>query len=189
MRERAQPAGEGERRERVNVKCSGEQGEDAEWQHLGIDCDIVLTFLMDVCNKVTCKWSTRGDMTLYLEKDKTASEYWAIIAVCKPWINSVSGCIIGYSIPSLVHSSKPGTEGPVANLSECRACARPEPLAGASPFPVGCLPPRLPLARPQWPFCCPGLAAAPLLCTTAHSYTNRGKWQKGLSVAFLSPRS
>lgn len=109
----------------MDVKCSREQGEDAEWQHLGIDCDIVLTFLMDVCNKVTCKWSTRGDMTLYLEKDKTVSEYWAIIAVCKPWINSVSGCIIGYSIPTLVHSSKPGTLRPVANLSECRDCARP----------------------------------------------------------------
>lgn len=125
----------------------GEQGEDTEWQHLGIDCDIVLTFLMDVCNKVTCKWSTRGDMTLYLEKDKTVSEYWAIIAVCKPWINSVSGCIIGYSIPTLVHSSKPGTLRPVANLSECSDCTRPGPNTGARPFPVGWFPPCLGLAR------------------------------------------
>ena len=125
----------------------GWQGEDTEWQHLGIDCDIVLTFLMDVCNKVTCKWSTRGDMTLYLEKDKTVSEYWAIIAVCKPWINSVSGCIIGYSIPTLVHSSKPGTLRPVANLSECSDCARPGPNTGARPFPVGWFPPCLGLAR------------------------------------------
>lgn len=127
----------------------GEQGEDTEWQHLGIDCDIVLTFLMDVCNKVTCKWSTRGDMTLYLEKDKTVSEYWAIIAVCKPWINSVSGCIIGYSIPTLVHSSKPGTLRPVANLSECSDCTRPGPNTGARPFPVGWFPPCLGLARWQ----------------------------------------
>lgn len=144
----AKPTGEGERKKCVNVKCSREQGEDTEWQHLGIDCDIVLTFLMDVCNKVTCKWSTRGDMTLYLEKDKTVSEYWAIIAVCKPWINSVSGCIIGYSIPTLVHSSKPGTLRPVANLSECSDCTRPEPNSGARPFPVGWFPPCLGLA--QW---------------------------------------
>lgn len=141
------PEGRGGGQKGACMKCSGEQGEDTEWQHLGIDCDIVLTFLMDVCNKVTCKWSTRGDMTLYLEKDKTASEYWAIIAVCKPWINSVSGCIIGYSIPTLVHSSKPGTLRPVANLSECSDCARPGPSTGARPFPVGWFPPCLGLAR------------------------------------------
>lgn len=140
------PGGE-EGRERIAPVRNVWGREDTEWQHLGIDCDIVLTFLMDVCNKVTCKWSTRGDMTLYLEKDKTASEYWAIIAVCKPWINSVSGCIIGYSIPTLVHSSKPGTLRPVANLSECSDCARPGPSAGARPFPVGWFPPCLGLAR------------------------------------------
>lgn len=62
-----------ERERGAYMKCPRERGKNTEWQHLGIDCDIVFTFLMDVCNKVTCKWSTRGDMTLYLEKDKTVS--------------------------------------------------------------------------------------------------------------------
>lgn len=47
---------------------------DAESHRLVPESDIVLTFyfLMDGYNKTTCKWSTRRDMTLYLEKDKTA---------------------------------------------------------------------------------------------------------------------
>lgn len=57
-------------RERCLYGMPGEKHNPVR-QHLGIECDTVLTFLMDVCKKVTCKWSTRGDMTLYLEKDKT----------------------------------------------------------------------------------------------------------------------
>lgn len=62
---------ESERQKKVSIWNAPESSGTPVWQHLGIECDTVLTFIMDVCNKVTCKWSTRGDMTLYLEKDKT----------------------------------------------------------------------------------------------------------------------
>lgn len=122
------------------------------------------------------KWhvnGAQGEIWHYIWKRiKQLVEYWAIIAVCKPWINSVSGCIIGYSIPTLVHSSKPGTLRPVANLSEYSDCTRPGPNTGARPFPVGWFPPCLGLAQWQWAFCCERLAGTPLLCKMSNSYTN-----------------